>query len=197
MIRDILGRVSGGENLSMQEMSATIDIVMQGQCEENDIAIIGIHHFNKGKRDVAGDSISGSHAYRDAARSSWLFALDGNDPTRRLMVCDKHNWAEQCPTGLAYRIEQGRIQYESEPLEMSSDELLMQGTQQSLDIACAWLLAQLSAGPQPATNLQIAAAVEGIADRTLARAKKRLGVESTKKKDHWVWSLPTALEPPK
>ena len=154
--------------------------------------MIGIHHFSKAKREVAGDAISGSHAYRDAARSIWLFALDGNDQTRRLMVCDKHNWAEHRPLGLAYRIEGGRIQYEAEPLEITADELLAQGTQRSLDVACAWLLTQLSAGPQPAINLQIAAAAENIADRTLNRAKKRLGIASRKERDRWIWALPTA-----
>ena len=108
------------------------------------------------------------------------------------MVCDKHNWAEQRPLGLAYRIECGRIQYEAEPLDMTADELLAQGTQQQLDIACSWLLAQLSAGPQPAVNVQTAAALEGITDRTLARAKKRLGVQSLKEGDHWIWTLSTA-----
>ena len=162
--------------------------------EEFNIAVIGIHHFNKGKREIAGDSISGSHAYRDAARSIWLFALDDNDPGRRLMVCDKHNWAEQRPLGLAYRIEAGRIQYEAEPLDMTADELLVQGTQKSLDIACAWLVAQLSTGPQSATNIQIAATVKGIPERTLNRAKKCLSIVSTKDGNRWIWSLPTATE---
>ena len=194
---DPISSFQGGADSNKVSQVRRFTAVLTQLSEEYDIAIIGIHHFNKGKRDVAGDSISGSHAYRDAARSIWLFAMDGNDPTRRLMVCDKHNWAEQRPSGLAYRIEAGRIHYEAEPLDMSSDELLAQGTQQALDIACAWLLAQLSAEPQPATKLQIAATVEGIRERTLNRAKKRLGVVSTKKKDHWEWSLPTALEPPK
>ena len=168
--------------------------VLTQLAEEFNLAVIGIHHFSKAKRDVAGDAISGSHAYRDAARSIWLFALDGNDPTRRMMVCDKHNWAEQCPPGLAYRIEAGRIQYEAEPLDMSSDELLAQGTQQPVDIASAWLLAQLSAGEQPPINLQIAAAAEGIADRTLKRAKKRLGIVSSKQGDQWICALPEVQE---
>ena len=162
--------------------------------EEFDIAIIGVHHFNKGKRDIAGDSISGSHAYRDAARAIWLFALDKKEPTRRLMVCDKHNWAEHRPLGLAYRIEQGRIVYEADPLELSADDLMNQGAVQSLEIACSWLLAQLSSGPQPAIDMKAAAAVADISDTTLNRAKKQLGVVTRREKNRWTWTLPSAQQ---
>ena len=192
LVLDPISSFQGGSDSNKVADVRRFTAVLTQISEEYNIAVIGIHHFSKAKRDVAGDAISGSHAYRDAARSIWLFALDGNDTTRRLMVCDKHNWAEHCPPGLAYRIVNGRIQYEAVPLEMTSDQLLVQGTQQPLDVACAWLLARLSAGPQPAINMQIAATAENISDRTLKRAKKRLGVVSLKQGDHWTWSLPTA-----
>lgn len=157
--------------------------------EEYNIAILGIHHFNKGRRDVAGDQISGSHAYRDAARAIWLFALDAKDPSRRLMVSDKNNWAAERPLGLAYRITAGRIEYEAAPVELTSDELLSQGVQDSLAIACSWLTAQLSAGPRSAVDLQIAATASNIKERTLHRAKDQLGVQSAKEGSHWMWRL--------
>ncbi len=166
--------------------------VLSQLAERHNIAIIGIHHFNKGRRDFAGDSISGSHAYRDAARAVWLFALDENDHTRRLMVCDKYNWASACPPGLAYRIENGVICYEAEPLDMTSAELLAQGTEKPVDVAAAWLLAQLSQGELPASDLQIAATLHGIKDRTLNRAKKQLGVVSRKVENRWYWALQDA-----
>jgi hypothetical protein len=158
--------------------------------EEFNLAILGVHHFNKGRKDVAGDAISGSHAYRDAARTTWLFALDEKDPARRLMVCDKNNWAETRPSGLAYRIVSGRIYYEPTPLEMTADELMKQGTENALDIACSWLLAQLSSGPRSALELQVAATADRIADRTLTRAKERLQVHSYKESGSWFWRLP-------
>ena len=126
LVLDPISSFQGGTDSNKVSQVRRFTAVLTQLSEEHDLAIIGIHHFNKGKRDVAGDSISGSHAYRDAARSIWLFALDSEDPTRRLMVCDKHNWAEERPLGLAYRIENGRIQYEAEPLDMSADELLAQ-----------------------------------------------------------------------
>jgi hypothetical protein len=190
LVLDPISSFQGGVDSNKVAQVRRFTAVLTQLSEEQDIAILGIHHFNKGKREVAGDSISGSHAYRDAARSIWLFALDGDDPARRMMVCDKHNWAEQRPPGLAYRIAAGRIEYESEPLDMTADELLAQGTQQPVDVACSWLLERLAGGEKPAMDIQIAAAMDGIAERTLKRAKKRLGILSERKGEHWFWKLP-------
>ena len=40
MIQSILGRISGGENLSMDEMSATIDAVMSGNSTDAEVAML-------------------------------------------------------------------------------------------------------------------------------------------------------------
>ena len=184
------GGTDGNKACHVRQFTA----VLTQLAEEFNIAVLGIHHFAKGKREYAGDSISGSHAYRDAGRAIWLFALDAHNSARRLMVCDKSNWSEEWPQGLAYRIEGGRIQYEAQPLDMTADELMAQSKPQLLEVACDWLEEQLSAGPQSAANIQIAATVERISERTLNRAKKRLGVESVKEGDHWFWSIPPAVE---
>ena len=190
LVLDPISSFQGSTDSNKVAQVRQFTAVLTQLAEEFDIALLGIHHFNKGKRDHAGDSISGSHAYRDASRAIWLFALDSDDRDRRLMVCDKNNWAEKHPPGLAYRITAGRIQYEAEPLEMTSDELMGQRNQQQLDVAYAWLAAQLSAGPQKAVAMQIAATMAGIADMTLRRAKKALGVVSKQDSDGWQWALP-------
>lgn len=40
MIESILGRLAAGENLTQSEMAETIDRVMQGACQENEIALL-------------------------------------------------------------------------------------------------------------------------------------------------------------
>jgi hypothetical protein len=190
LVLDPISSFQGSTDSNKVSQVRQFTAVLTQLAEEFDIALLGIHHFNKGKRDHAGDSISGSHAYRDASRAIWLFALDSDDRDRRLMVCDKNNWAEKHPPGLAYRIIAGRIQYEADPLEMTSDELMGQGNQQQLDVAYAWLAAQLSTGPQTVVNLQLAAMMAGISERTLRRAKKSLGVVSDRDGTGWRWSLP-------
>ena len=51
-----LGRVSGGENLSMDEMTAVIDAIMRGRCDENRIARAADRAAPKGEtvEEVAG-----------------------------------------------------------------------------------------------------------------------------------------------
>jgi AAA domain-containing protein len=193
LVLDPISSFQGSADSNKVAQVRQFTAVLTQLAEEFDIALLGIHHFNKGKRDHAGDSISGSHAYRDASRAIWLFALDKDDRDRRLMVCDKNNWAEKHPPGLAYRITAGRIQYEAERLEMTSDELMGQRSQQQLDVANSWLAAQLSAGPQTATDMQIAATMAGISNVTLRRAKKSLGVVSKQESNGWYWSLPETL----
>lgn len=56
MITELIGRVSGGDDLTMAEMSAAIDAIMQGQCEENEIGLLLMALRAKGETvdEVAG-----------------------------------------------------------------------------------------------------------------------------------------------
>ncbi len=40
MIIDLIGRVSGGQDLTMEEMSSAIDQIMQGNCEQQQIGLL-------------------------------------------------------------------------------------------------------------------------------------------------------------
>ena len=40
MLTDILGRVTGGEDLAMDEMAHVIDLVMQGECPDEEIGLL-------------------------------------------------------------------------------------------------------------------------------------------------------------
>jgi anthranilate phosphoribosyltransferase len=51
-----LGRVSGGESLSMDEMTGVIDLIMRGECDEKRIAMLltALHHKGESVEEVAG-----------------------------------------------------------------------------------------------------------------------------------------------
>jgi anthranilate phosphoribosyltransferase len=51
-----LGRVSGGESLAMDEMTAVIDAIMRGECDEPRIAMLltALHHKGESIEEVAG-----------------------------------------------------------------------------------------------------------------------------------------------
>lgn len=56
MLTAILGRVSAGENLTMEEMAHVIDLVMQGQCRDEQIGLLLIALRTKGETvsEIAG-----------------------------------------------------------------------------------------------------------------------------------------------
>src|SRR5262249_30760799 len=65
--------------------------------------------------------------------------------------------------------------------------------------AYCWLEAALERGiPRPSEELVEQAQEEGIAEKTLKRAKKALGAQSRKNGDTWYWRLPllAVLPPP-
>lgn len=64
---------------------------LAGIANDLDLAIILVHHWNKGQGG-AGNRMSGSHAYRDAARSSLALAED-LDTDQRVLTVEKSNYA--------------------------------------------------------------------------------------------------------
>jgi hypothetical protein len=70
---------------------------------ETDTSIVGIMHFKKGAGDIS-DKVSGSHAYRDAARALMVFAKDAQTG-HVVMTQDKGNYADFGEMSLEYRLE--------------------------------------------------------------------------------------------
>ena len=56
MLTELIGRVSGGQDLSMEEMSAAINLIMQGKCEDEKIGLLLMALRAKGETidEVAG-----------------------------------------------------------------------------------------------------------------------------------------------
>ncbi|HZN35970.1 MAG TPA: hypothetical protein VFB80_19205 [Pirellulaceae bacterium] len=74
-----------------------------------------------------------------------------------------------------------RVSWENKPVEMNADEALSlendgASGETALDRAVGWLRCRLEGGPLPANELKDQAELDGIAPRTLDRAKAVLGV---------------------
>lgn len=65
--------------------------------------VLAIRHFNKGGGN-ASDKMSGSHAFRDAARSVFLFAHD-SETDQRIISQDKGNYSQHAGGSLAFTLE--------------------------------------------------------------------------------------------
>ncbi|WIB68072.1 AAA family ATPase [Curtobacterium sp. MCBD17_035] len=71
------------------------------------VAVVAIMHLRKGSGDTR-DLMSGSHAFRDVARSVILFATD-EDTGQRVATVDKSNYSEARGDSFAFELESTRV----------------------------------------------------------------------------------------
>jgi putative DNA primase/helicase len=171
--------------------------------EQYETAMLLVAHRRKGAATSADDLALGSRAFTGLARSVWHLSRDPETPLRRLLLPGKSNLAAET-TGLAFTIagEPASVHWERDPVAMSADEALARenggrtgGTSTAEDEAVDWLRARLADGPQPAKDTKDAASADGIASRTLDRAKRKLNVRAAPDgyRGPWVWRLPDEL----
>jgi putative DNA primase/helicase len=172
-------------------------------------AVIGITHYAK---NTAGrnttDRVIGSVAFSAVARVVLATAM-GQDGEGR-MVRAKNN-VGATGDGFAYSIDvvnreiEGQVSQVSkivwgQPLYGFADELLgqVEAKRTPKDEAAEWLAATLHDGPVSSKELKAKAEADGIAWRTVERAKEELGVSALRRtepgqqrgKGEWVWRLP-------
>ena len=150
------------------------------------VAVVMVTHLAKGTSGKSVYRAMGSLAFTAAARAVWHVAKDNNDESRRLILMSKMNVCQET-TGLAYRLEDGRVCWEEAPVEMTADEHLATEDRkarsstengQAVIEASAWLQDLLANQPLPANCVKDMADDAGISGSTLKRAKRRVGVRS-------------------
>lgn len=193
-----------------QDVRAIFSPLIQ-MANELDVAVLVIRHLSK----LSGEAHSVSALYRGggsigiagAARSVLLVAPDPGDETgeRRVLVRVKGNLSKP-PAGLMFRLKDTEdgpavIQWEGEVSE-DPNELLAAPTPDmepsKIAEASQWLAGRLKSDPQSARELIRAAAKDGITERSLLRARKKIGARTKKgdgPKESWMWFLPKPVEP--
>jgi bifunctional DNA primase/polymerase-like protein/AAA domain-containing protein len=187
---------------------------LKEMAEELHVAVIGIAHFNK-KDDIKSAllRVSDSIAYVAAARHVYAVLDDPEDKDSKLFVKAKNNLAPD-KNALRYgfgvktvghdqklgaNIDAPYIVWHPQYVEITANEA-MQATQgkTAKREAREFLLERLQAGPVNSDDLIEEAKQEGIAKRTLDRAKKDLGIKSRKQRGKtdgpWFWELPPKRE---
>jgi hypothetical protein len=142
----------------------------------------------------------GSLAFTAAARSVWAIVKDTGDPQRRLFLPAKMNLARD-PDGLAYRIAEGRVAWETETVHMHADDAFAaeaaaaepkrgRGSSERHE-AVGWLREQLSRGSVPTTQILEIGKELGFSEKTLRRAYKSIGSKPTRESfgGQWLWGL--------
>lgn len=164
------------------------------------VAIVAVSHLSKSGTANAIYRTMGSLAFVAAARSVLGVVKDQDDEARRLVLPIKNNLAPDT-TGLAYRIGQAdngapRLEWEPTPVTISVDEVLKSDldreTKTERQEAVEWLEDLLSGGPVSVNEIEKESKRDGLAWRTVRRAKDDLGIESVKRQfsGKWSWALP-------
>jgi hypothetical protein len=173
-------------------------------------AVVGMLHFNK-KTDVSNAllRISDSLAFGATARHVYGVVNDAENK-RKLMVRAKNNLASaEMDRALAFRFglrqvgtdrESGKeiwaphIVWERQPVDVSATEAMQADNKSpaARDEAKKFLNEILANGPILKTEIEEAADANGIAERTLFRAKNELNIMAKKDGEGgaWTWRLP-------
>jgi putative DNA primase/helicase len=162
-------------------------------------AVLGVTHPPKGSSDPTTAAI-GSTAWTSIPRVVIVLGRDPDDEERRVVRVAKTNFAEP-PAGWSWRIgsdDERQVGYvadvrvsdvEAGALVAAPETAEERG---AVGEAADWLADALSAGPVTAKELLAGGRAAGHAERTVRRAKDRLGIRAVKTglSGGWMWQLP-------
>jgi hypothetical protein len=177
------------------------------------VAVLAVNHLNKGGQGPAIYRSMGSLAFAATARSVLAVMIDPYDPAARVLVSIKSNLGVGVD-GMRYHIANVStadkagvgtmlpvVEWSPAAVRMTADELLAAAAQTaaagpSISEAAEWLQSVLREGPQSAVELKRLAKTDGLHERTLLRAKQRLGIVARREgfgpQGRWTWQLPEA-----
>lgn len=166
--------------------------------ERTGAAVLVVRHLNKSSGGKAVYRGGGSIGIIGAARCGLVVEEHPDDKDQRVLSVTKSNLAEKA-TSLTYSVvtaenHSARVAW-GNAIDLTADELLESDNNKpnKQDAAAQWLENKLSSGPVLSTEIRSQAKQTGIADRTLDRAKKSLGVEAIKN-GSWYWQLQDCQE---
>ena len=210
-VSSYMGKVDSHRN---SELRAVLDPVTQ-LAEDKHVAVLSVTHLTKGATGTSMKVIHrfiGSIAFVGAPRAAFAVVEDPDDKDRRLFLSVKNNLGPR-PQGLAFRLAQrivatdgdgdivaSYVEWDSQPVTTTADEALAATSApgaaergSARDEATDFLRQLLKDGPVAASAVWEAADANGIAARTLKRAKSELGVKAQHRPDldgGWEWVLP-------
>lgn len=166
------------------ELRSKVFAPLKKMAEEYDVAVVCVMHLNKSNGKAAKHRVSGSIAYVAASRATWLITNDKDEHARKLMIPVKFNIGPK-PDGMAYKIIENQqsqpvIAWETDPIEIDADEALAPdgSTAPERNEAQEFLIEILKDGPVLSKEVIKEANELNITERTLKRAKNKLGISS-------------------
>jgi len=212
----LVGYLGGDVNAHRDQDVRRVLAPLARLASDQDIAVLGVMHLNKGDTTDVLSRVSGSVGFTASARSVLAFARDPEDAEGeagpyRVLAHAKCNVGPLAPS-LRARIEPRRILSDDGESLTTSRVILLEETDQTArdlleqpanseertarDEAVEFLRAELADGPIPTPRLKTAAAEAGLNWRTVERAKVRVGAKAIRNPSGWQWELNTATPVP-
>jgi len=170
---------------------------LAAMASEMNMAVLLLAHLSKGGQGRALYRVLGSVDFSGAARSVLMAgAKDGNSEVR-VVAHAKTNLGPLGPSW-TFSVANGFFawgqQTDVKAADLTAPEVVEpEAERQKLEEAMAWLEDMLTDAPVAAEEIFQAGKRIGLAEITLRRAKKRLGVEARReggREGRWVWLLP-------
>ena len=212
VIVDTLTTYLGGEVNSFKDADVRRALApLANVAEATGCAIVLVRHLTKQSRGRAITAGGGSIGIVGGARSCLLLAEDPDDANTRVLAVVKANLTRK-PDSLSLAIEEApsgwpRVSWVGTSTHSADDLIAARGDEEhrdrgKLDDACDLLRQWLVDGPVLQEELERRASQAGISNRTLRRAKGKVGAQSDKQgfgsASRWSWRLPEGdQEPPK
>jgi archaellum biogenesis ATPase FlaH len=172
----------------------------KSMAEHTQCAMILLRHLNKAGGAKAIYRGGGSIGIIGAARVGLLVAQDPEQSEQGILACSKSNVAIK-PPALTFTLTGTPNGYSrvlwSGTSKLTADEIITpqapEEYQGAVQEAISFLEDCLSEGPKTAEAVKLQAKQSGISERTLKRAKAKLGIKTVKDgfNGHWVWKLPS------
>jgi hypothetical protein len=177
---------------------------LAGLAERTGASVLVVRHLNKAAANNPLYRGGGSIGIIGAARMAFVVGKDPQDENRRVMASTKNNLALP-PASLMFGLEEAeggsvRVTWLGQSEVSAKDILATPQDQEHADArseAVEFLNDVLIDGPVTASQIKEEAEDAAISERTLARAKKTLGIISYREgetgsrgKGQWLWKLP-------
>jgi hypothetical protein len=194
-----LGKVDSHNNAEVRALLEPLARIAQ----QHRVAVLLISHLNKGSGEAIHRT-AGSIAFVALPRASFIAVRDDMNPDHHYMLPAKTNLARQS-CGIGYHIKEASnlapfVEWDQHVVQGQDLESLLQqpapGEGGKISEAMEWLKDKLQFGPMPSAQITRDAKKDGVAERTLDRAKSKLGVKAFRSGAHWSWWIPPTQPPP-
>lgn len=188
-ITAFLDGMSSNSHIAVRRLLARLGSVAR----RHQAAVLLISHNRKDGGASACHRVIGSLAFTAAARVVYALVEDPAIAERRLLLPVKMN-LQQDAAGRAFRIVEGRLEWEIEPVSLRPDELRRLAasgvaTADRVDRVAAKLLEFLADGPRSSREVHEAAREQRVPRTVLFAAKAQAGIKARFDGElrEWVW----------